>query len=270
MKNWQRPFWLLSIICSILTGLALGQEVLANSPHQTTLPQTNSITSPKSDSVTAGIVLIQGTATHPDFLRYEIALYKEFDPYAGWIVFADGSQPVISGTLAVWDTTIGRSANAPAFSDGLYRLRLRVVKRDYNYDEYFTTNVLVSNDTATPTPTITATTAAEAETTPTPNLDIVATPTLNALPSLTPFPTPSAIPLATTSGPISVVQSAPPDSDPVRDLVSQTQNLDTTPFVDAIGRGAQWAMYGFATLAIYLILRTIGRWLWLKVIRKDK
>ena len=135
----KRPLRLISIILAIIAYLWLGRHVLASpqQQNQPPLPQINGITAPASEDIIAGVVLINGTADHPDFLRYELALYKEFDPYAGWIVFADGAQPVISGTLAVWDTTIGRANNAPAFADGLYRLRLRVVRRDYNYDEYF-------------------------------------------------------------------------------------------------------------------------------------
>ena len=71
------------------------------------------------------------------------------------MVFAEGDRPVVNGSLAIWDTTVGYPSN-PVFPDGVYHLRLRVVRQDYNYDEYFVNNLVVSN-AMTPTPTETAT-----------------------------------------------------------------------------------------------------------------
>ena len=48
---------------------------------------------------------------------------------------------MLNGPLAIWDTTVGREINAPVWPDGRYRLRLRVVRTDYNYDEYFVTDL---------------------------------------------------------------------------------------------------------------------------------
>ena len=269
---WPRVLWVIGSVTVVFFTLSAGQFAFAKTAEQQTAPL-NGITGPTAEEVIAGVVLVQGSATHPDFLRYEIALYKEFDPYTGWIVFADGAQPVISDTLAVWDTTIGKVSNAPAFPDGLYRLRLRVVRRDYNYDEYFVTNILLSNDSATPTPTLTPTATIDPLATPTRVGEAAVLGTATAvpelLPSLTPFPTPSPPAIATTSGPTTTVQlNQPSTNDPVRDLVSQTQNLDTSPFLSAMQIGAQLALVGFGLLAFYLIARAVGRWVWLKGINK--
>ncbi|MCA9931184.1 MAG: hypothetical protein KC419_22015, partial [Anaerolineales bacterium] len=117
---------------------------------------------PASGETVAGIVEVRGTAVHPDFLRYELAFAQAGS--SEWIVFAEGDQPVIGGVLAVWDTTVGGEIGAPVFPDGGYQLRLRVVKTDYNYDEFFVTNVIISNLTETPTPTPDETAVAATET----------------------------------------------------------------------------------------------------------
>src|SRR5690606_20621533 len=116
------------------------------------------ISSPESGDTIAGVVIVQGTANHESFLRYEVA----FDNGNDWIVFAEGEQPVVNGSLAVWDATVGQPQD-PVFPDGTYRLRLRVVRQDYNYDEYLVENIIVSNG-GSPTPTPTPTT--EGDSTP--------------------------------------------------------------------------------------------------------
>ena len=45
--------------------------------------------------------------------------------------------PVINGRLGIWHTT--------TVPGGSYKLRLRVMRRDGNYDEYFVRNIPVSN-----------------------------------------------------------------------------------------------------------------------------
>ncbi len=260
------------ILCSIAGGTFLAcllvGTMFAARPANAQVVQPNGITAPEPGAVLAGVILVQGTAAHPDFLRFELSFYKEFDPYAGWIVFAEGSQPVISGTLAVWDTTVGRATGAPVFPDGLYRLRLRVVRRDYNYDELFVTGLRISNDSPTPTPTVTETA------TPTPGVPPaggagLATPgglssspvEAPLLPSLTPFPTPSPLPSA--AAPAAAVRPKTEGGDPVREIVAGVQNLDTDPLLRAAWFGVRVTAWLFSGLAIYLSLRWLGRRLWL-------
>ena len=104
----------------------------------------NGITSPDSGEIVAGVVLVKGTAAHPNFLRYELAFRNFSRPGSDWIVFSQGDRQVISDTLAVWDTTVGREV-APIYPDGAYQLRLRVVRNDYNYDEFFVSDLIVLN-----------------------------------------------------------------------------------------------------------------------------
>ncbi|MGC9336195.1 MAG: hypothetical protein ACP5JJ_18790, partial [Anaerolineae bacterium] len=92
----------------------------------------------------------------------------------------------VQGRLGLWDTTI--------IPDGVYSLRLRVVRVDGNYDEYFVRGIQVSNTqpTETPTPEATPTAAAPTDTpAPTPTI-VIAVPTM-----VSPTPRPTSTPLPT-------------------------------------------------------------------------
>jgi hypothetical protein len=224
--------------------------------------QANGIAQPASGETIAGAVIVQGTATDPNYLRYELAFFQEFNPAAGWIVFAEGDQVVISGTLAIWDTTVGRAINAPVFPDGRYQLRLRVVRTDYNYDEYFVTNLTVANDTATPTATPTA--GGTAGATP-------AAPQAQAtfsfqqptpLPSLTPFPTPTPLPTPLNAPVVTETGAEGDNSNGSGGLLGQLATIEANRFTQAFWLGVVATGYIFAALALYLLLRMIARRLW--------
>jgi hypothetical protein len=218
----------------------------------------NGISEPASGETISDIVIVRGTATDPNFLRYELAFFQDFNPGAGWIVFAEGSQPVLDNTLAVWDTTVGRNVNAPVFPDGRYQLRLRVVRTDFNYNEYFTRDLLISNDTPTPTPTITAT--LEITITPTLLPDVTPdAPVLGPLPTLTPFPTPSppAPPLQEAVGREERQPGVDPDQP--RGLLPRLMTIDTEQFGRAFWSGVRLTFNLFAALGVYLLLRTLWR-----------
>lgn len=107
------------------------------------------INSPASNSVVQGLVPIVGSSDHPSFQFYVIEVSPE--PVTGnqWqIVGATSNTPVINGVLQSWNTTLT--------PDGSYTLRLRTVRLDGNYTEFFVQQVVVSNTqpvaTATPTP----------------------------------------------------------------------------------------------------------------------
>jgi hypothetical protein len=81
---------------------------------------------------------------------------------------------VVQGRLALWDTTV--------IPDGQYSLRLRVVRVDGNYDEYFVRGIQVVNTRPVATPT--------REATPT---IVIAVPTVAS-----PTPRPTETPLPTS------------------------------------------------------------------------
>ena len=222
----------------------------------------NGITSPQEGDRVAGIILVEGTATDPAFLRYEIAVNRGGD----WIVFADGSRQVQQGTLAVWDTTVGHPG-ASVFPDGPYQLRLRVVRQDYNYDEYYVRNILVANSEATPTATATGpavvTPQLATATPPAAETSMTAVPDL--LPSLTPFPTPTVPP--TPEGVLVGGMAATPDAS--SGLAQRLEALDTGRFRRAFWVGARIVFYAFAAFAIYLVSRALIRRLWRDLISRS-
>jgi hypothetical protein len=240
-------------------------NLLAVSPHEVALAQNSSgITSPASGETVVGVVEVRGTAVHPDYLRYELAFLQQDVPGAEWIVFAEGDEQVMDGVLAIWNSTVGREFNAPVFPDGRYQLRLRVVKTDYNYDEYYVSDLLIQNDGPTPTATpdemavsLTATAAAAPlqPTGSTGNSFQQPTP----LPSLTPFPTPTPPP--------TVVGGTPTPSQSEIDerdggLLGQLEAAETNRVGAAFWLGIRITAVLFLLAALYYLLRLGGRRLW--------
>ncbi len=226
----------------------------------------NGITSPAPGDVVSGIVIIRGTATDSSFLRYELAFRSGNE----WIVMADGDTPVIDGTLAIWDTTVV-GAQGRIFPDGNYELRLRVVRLDYNYGEYFVSNIRVANEGAVDTPTPTASPegaeGAPGISTPVPTLTgEVGTEAPAILPSLTPFPTPSrpATPVADTAGDAGD-QSSGAESSESTGILDRLRQVNTEQFGQAFWDGVRFAFLLFALLGLYLALRATWRWLWRKL-----
>jgi len=100
--------------------------------------------------------------------------------------------PVVQGRLALWDTTV--------IPDGQYSLRLRVVRVDGNYDEYFVRGIQVVNTRPVATPTREATPTSSRPTdipTATPTI-VIAVPTVaSPTPRPTDTPLPTSEPTAT-------------------------------------------------------------------------
>ena len=103
------------------------------------------ITSPTDGQTLNGLVTITGSADHPDFARWELAYGPDPNPKDVWQPFADGKQTVHDGTIGTWNTGV--------IADGGYMLRLRVVRKDSNYDEAFVRGLKVSNSAPIGTPT---------------------------------------------------------------------------------------------------------------------
>ena len=146
------------------------------------------IGSPRDRATVRGLVPIEGSASHSQFQKYELHYGPEPNPGDQWTPIGGSpfTVPVVQGRLALWDTTI--------IPDGIYSLRLRVVRLDGNYDEYFVRGVQVGNARPTETPTREATPTPEEPTnTPEPTVTVViGVPTVSS-----PTPKPSATPLPT-------------------------------------------------------------------------
>ena len=78
------------------------------------------ITHPSAFGYVSGKVVVQGTASVPDFQSYRLQVGKGLYPKR-WQVIAEGSRPVTQGPLGEWDTTQD--------DPGLYILQLQVVDR---------------------------------------------------------------------------------------------------------------------------------------------
>ena len=104
----------------------------------------SAITSPATGSSVSGSVPVLGTAVGPPFARYELYFKLEPSGDEAFVWFAGETFEVRNGQLAVWHT--GNLA------PGVYSLRLRVVRPDGNYGEYFARNISVNQEAPTPTP----------------------------------------------------------------------------------------------------------------------
>ena len=259
-KEYKIPM-IVRLIWLALTFLAL---LLIVQPTAVAAQSGNGIFEPLPGDTVTGAVEVRGTAVHPDYLRYELAFLQQDIPGAEWIVFAEGSEPVADGVLAVWNTTVGREIGSPIFPDGRYQLRLRVVKNDFNYDEYFVSDLLIQNDGPTPAPTPDETAVAGTATVaavpaqPTGSIDSsFQQPT--PLPSLTPFPTPTPPATVVSGTPASPQISG---SEAEGGLLDQLEAVETNRVGDAFWLGIRITAGLFIAAAVYLLLRWGGRRLW--------
>lgn len=174
------------LVAWVLLVIPVAYNVLAQAQGQ--------VSSPRDRAAVRGLVPVEGVANHPQFQKYEMHYGPEPNPADQWSPVGQSpfNVPVVQGRLAIWDTTV--------IPDGIYSLRLRVVRTDGNYDEYFVRGIQVSNTrpTETPTPEATPTPSAPTVTpSPTPTI-VIGVPTVSSptpRPSETPLPT--AIPTAT-------------------------------------------------------------------------
>ncbi len=147
-----------------------------------------SITSPNSNAVVRGTVPVVGTAAHPDFWKYE--LYYAAEGTDQWFLIGIVHEnQVADGLLETWET-----AGIP---DGDYALRLRLVNRTGNYDEFFIRSIRVANAVPTDTPAPTRTAAPTATITPAATPTFVIPTSVLSQPTVTPTlarPTRSALP----------------------------------------------------------------------------
>jgi hypothetical protein len=222
--------------------LALGLLLLVAPLVQVVQSQSlGQITSPRDRAAVRGLVPIEGSATHPQFQKYEIHYGPEPNPGNQWTPIAGSpfTVPVVQGRLGLWDTTI--------IPDGIYSLRLRLVRLDGNYDEYIVRGIQVLNTQPTDTPAPEATLAPAAPTdTPAPTATIViGVPTVAS-----PTPEPTSTPLPT----------APPTDTPEPPVDLPFQNVS-----DAVCWGAGATLAVFVGIGLFFALKgavaSLARWI---------
>jgi hypothetical protein len=167
-----RSLWLTGFAANLVAPLAFAVlffVMAAVAPAAVHAQDSSGITSPGPGAAINGDVPIIGTATIDPFQKYELHYKQEPSGDDAYIYFAGGTSPVINGQLGVWQ--------AGGLPGGAYTLRLRVVKADGNYAEFYIPNITVNQagGGAVPTPTATS------ELTPT------------VTPTFTPAPQPTAV-----------------------------------------------------------------------------
>jgi len=128
---------------------------------------------PAAGQVLQGAVTVTGTSAIPDFVSSEVSFAYPNDPTGTWFLVGQSDQPVHSGTLAVWDTTL--------ITDGNYILRLRVTLADGTTRDMVVPDLRVRNYTPVETATLAPVAAANA------------TPLPTAAPIATLYPTPTPL-----------------------------------------------------------------------------
>lgn len=243
MRRVLGPIMLLISLLSIAfsTPMAM-RRVVAAPPVQAALAV---ITSPQSLTTVRGNVVIMGSATHPNFWKYEIHYGVEPNP-VDWIPIGQVHEtPVVNGRLETWDTTL--------VPDGTYSLRLRVARRDGNYDEYYVRQLTVANQvpTETPTPAVTATPTV----TPTP---LPPTPTIVIEQPKRETPTPPATP---------TLQPAVEEATPTP---GNTLNISTQALLDSFCNGSKVALAVFVAVGVLALVRKIIAALFRWILRRFK
>lgn len=132
------------------------------------------ITSPATGGSANGAIPIFGTATIEPFQKYELHFKTQAEGDDGYKYFDGGTEQINNGQLGV--------LQAGGFAPGIYSIRLRVVKLDGNYAEYFAQNVSINQSSQS---AATATTAGLTVG----SLGAIATPTFTVEPTQTPIPT---------------------------------------------------------------------------------
>lgn len=215
------------------------------------------ITSPRPNAILRGTVSIQGTASVPDFWKYEVQFAPGLNPPDNaWSVLIVREEPVVNGQLAVWDTT--------TVPDGTYTLRLRVVHQDGNYEEVYIRPVSVQNagppptqtpaetETPTPLPTLTPVGGPSPVTETTP---VVAQPTIVLPPTATPI-------VAGTPGAVAQVRPTPSGDLGFPEGVNLTSAFNPRALLSACLTGAGFTLAIFAFVGILMGLRRVMRhWL---------
>lgn len=100
------------------------------------------IIAPAADATVKGTVVVEGTAAHPTFRKWQLDLLIDSDPNRATFLALGETSVETAATLLEWDTML--------YPNGAHLLRLRVVHSNLNYDEVFTP-VTIANPNA-PTP----------------------------------------------------------------------------------------------------------------------
>lgn len=159
---------LLNILCFTMLGVVcIVIQAAAQAPGYADIRE------PLGGEAIDGVVTIEGSASHPSFVSYDLSFAHSDNPTETWFQIGDAFfTSVTDGRLGLWDTT--------GITDGFYSLRLRVHLSNNIMLESIVEGLRIRNNTPIETAT------------PQPNR-ITVTATI-ALPTRTPRPTPLPFP----------------------------------------------------------------------------
>ncbi|RLT41955.1 MAG: hypothetical protein DWI57_06225 [Chloroflexi bacterium] len=121
---------------------------IANNPALIERGPTLQIKQPQTGALVVGQMDIRGTLTHPELSRWElywsVADGAVADDHRQWLLLYTGEYQVVDDLIARLD--LGQVAA------GRYDVRVRLVRRDGNYEDAFIRRLYVALPTATPPP----------------------------------------------------------------------------------------------------------------------
>ena len=241
IKKFARPAGLAALIL-IVGGALAAWPAMATPLLQAPIA---AITAPTDGRELRGVVTITGSANHPEFNRYELAIGPDPNPTDAWQVFNTTNLPVDNTVLGLWDTN--------TVADGTWAVRLRVVRKDSNYDEVVVRGLRVSNQQPTDTPTPFA-----SETPPPPTVDPngatvapSAEPTLRTMPTVLVEQPPTSLPAAVAPDALPTPDRSGARSGGVANLV------DFSLVATACLSGAIVAGFVFAALGVVQLGRAL-------------
>jgi hypothetical protein len=197
------------------------------------------ITSPSRDTDLRATVLVEGSASIPDFQFYKVEYSTAGQPNLWRAVSQVYRQPVVDGILDRWNT-------AALPDGGGYNLKLTVVdNRAQEVCQAFVRELSIANNEPTSTPTLEQPPTLPAPTsTPTPGAGVLAT----ATPGV---PTPTA----TIAAIIPTREAAFPELDTIRDTVSGAVDVGRVQDMLLLGAGTTTAVMVF--LGLVSVLRRL-------------
>lgn len=137
-----RGNWIARLLASaaamMIFGLAV-QPATADLAHAAA----NGIVTPAAGAAVRGVVAVTGVAQTVDFAKWQLDLLPAGDADRAVFLAVGETASATASPLASFDST--------RYADGAYTLRLRVVRRDGNYDEYFSA-ITIANAAPAPTP----------------------------------------------------------------------------------------------------------------------
>ncbi|MGD2161459.1 MAG: hypothetical protein PVH60_01365 [Anaerolineales bacterium] len=159
--------------------------IFNSKPAAAQAPGYAEITAPAPGEAVQGLLIVQGSASHPLFVAYDLAFTYQESQLPTWFPIVERRETqVVDGRLGLWDTN--------GISDGEYKLRLRVHLENGTTLEDVIEGIRIRNQSVVETPTPAAATGFQ--------------PTATAMaPTPTSLPTPIVMPAP--PGGSSVIQS---------------------------------------------------------------